>query len=403
MDAPGTARPSRVADGLAQAGVSPAGTTGIRMALQPGKGRASTPVRVTVFGAAVSLAALAIAFTFGSSFQHLFATPRLYGNDWSFTTGSPYVTEAGARQIRTLLMKDTKLVAVGEADIREFLQFGPRDDLQRVNVFGFQALRGTIGPTIVEGREPVAPGEIALGTKTIHSLGAHVGGTVQVGGGGHMETMRVVGMAVLPVAFGPGLGVGAAITLDGLRQFIPNAIANGFAARLAPGGDAQAEIANMNHTLAPLGANAQTPIEGTNLESLKRVQNFPYLLAGLLGLAALATLAHTLASSVRKRRRDFAILKTLGFERRQVSAAVAWQATTIVILALAFGIPLGIALGRWGWNAFAEQVGVVPEPVTPALFALLLVPVGILFANIIAAVPARIAGRLRPAPVLRTE
>ena len=133
------------------------------------------------------------------------------------------------------------------------------------------------------------------------------------------------------------------------------------------------------------------------------MQNFPYLLAGLLGLAALATLAHTLASSVRKRRRDFAILKTLGFERRQVSAAVAWQATTIVILALAFGIPLGIALGRWGWNAFAEQVGVVPEPVTPALFALLLVPVGILFANIIAAVPARIAGRLRPAPVLRTE
>jgi FtsX-like permease family/MacB-like periplasmic core domain len=402
VDSPG-ARPSRIADGLAHSGVSPAGAAGVRLALQPGRGRASTPVRVTVFGAAVSLAALAIAFTFGSSFQHLFSTPRLYGNDWSFTAGTPYVNGAGARKIKTLLLNEPSLVAVGEADIREYLQFGPKDDLERVNVFGFHALRGRIGPTIVEGRAPAAPDEIALGTKTIHLLHESIGDTVQVRGGGRVETMRIVGTAVLPVAFGPGLGIGAAITLEGLRRFIPNAVANGFAARLAPGVDAAAEIRTLNRTLSPFGADAQLPIDGTNLESLKRVDNFPYLLAGLLGLAALATLAHTLVASVRKRRRDFAILKTLGFERRQVSAAVAWQSTTIAILALAIGIPLGIALGRWGWNIFAQQVGVVPEPITPVVFALLLVPVGILFANIVAAVPARIAGRLHPAPVLRTE
>ena len=123
----------------------------------------------------------------------------------------------------------------------------------------------------------------------------------------------------------------------------------------------------------------------------------------LLGVAAAGTLAHTLVSSVRKRRRDLAILKTLGFVRRQVSATVAWQAATIGILAVGIGVPLGVASGRWGWNVFADQLGVVPEPVTPVVVALLLIPATIAFAVLVAAIPARIAGRLRPAPVLRTE
>ena len=237
----------------------------------------------------------------------------------------------------------------------------------------------------------------------MHALGVAVGDRIRVSNGRRADTMRVVGTAVLPVAFGPGLAEGATLTLDALRQFVPGAIANGFAARVLPGTDATAEIAKLNKQLAPTGGNAQAPLEGTNLSGLRRVENLPFLLAGLLGLAALATLAHTLATSVRKRRRDFAVLKTLGFVRRQVSAAVAWQATTIGILAVAIGIPIGIALGRWGWNVFSAQVGVVPEPVSPVVFALLLIPATILFANLVAAVPARIAGRLRPAPVLRTE
>ena len=162
------------------------------------------------------------------------------------------------------------------------------------------------------------------------------------------------------------------------------------------------ELHSLNTKLHRYESDAERPREGDELGNLQRVDDLPFLLAGLLGLSGAATLAHTLVSSVRKRRRDLAILKTLGFVRRQVSATVAWQATTIGVLALVFGVPLGIAAGRWGWNVFADQLGVLPEPVTPVL-ALLLVPAMIVFANLIAALPARIAGRLRPAPVLRTE
>ncbi|MCU1462979.1 MAG: hypothetical protein JWO37_3054 [Acidimicrobiales bacterium] len=40
------------------------------------------------------------------------------------------------------------------------------------------------------------------------------------------------------------------------------------------------------------------------------------LLAGLLALLALGTVVHTLVVTVRRRRREFAIVKVLGFERR---------------------------------------------------------------------------------------
>jgi ABC-type antimicrobial peptide transport system permease subunit len=127
------------------------------------------------------------------------------------------------------------------------------------------------------------------------------------------------------------------------------------------------------------------------------------LLAGVLGLAAAAAVAHLLVTSVRRRRRDLAILKTLGFVRRQVSATVAWQATTVVVIALAVGLPLGIAAGRWTWTFFADQLGVVPVPVIALVSVLLAIPAVIVAGNLIAAVPGRLAARTRPAEILRSE
>ena len=44
----------------------------------------------------------------------------------------------------------------------------------------------------------------------------------------------------------------------------------------------------------------------------------PLVLASLFTLSALATLVHVLVTSVRRRRKDLAILRTLGFKKRQV-------------------------------------------------------------------------------------
>jgi ABC-type antimicrobial peptide transport system permease subunit len=127
------------------------------------------------------------------------------------------------------------------------------------------------------------------------------------------------------------------------------------------------------------------------------------VLAGLLVVMALAALANTLVSSIRRRRRDLAILKTLGFLGRQVSATTAWQATTLAAAALLVGLPLGVAAGRITWLAFAHQLGVAEDVRTPMAAILLAVPATILVAVLIAAIPAVSAARTRPALVLRSE
>ena len=68
-----------------------------------------------------------------------------------------------------------------------------------------------------------------------------------------------------------------------------------------------------------------------------------------------------------------------------------------------FNGPLGIILGRWGWTALADDLGTVAEPIVPAVAVLLAVPVVIALVNVVAFVPGRIAARLRPAVVLRSE
>jgi FtsX-like permease family len=97
------------------------------------------------------------------------------------------------------------------------------------------------------------------------------------------------------------------------------------------------------------------------------------------------------------------VFKTLGFTRRQVSSSIAWQATTIGLAALVIGIPLGIVLGRVGWTLLAHELGAVAEPIWPVGAALLAVPITLVFVNLLAYFPGRLAARTRPAVVLRSE
>jgi ABC-type lipoprotein release transport system permease subunit len=73
------------------------------------------------------------------------------------------------------------------------------------------------------------------------------------------------------------------------------------------------------------------------------------------------------------------------------------------VLALVIGLPLGIVAGRWGWNVFADHLGVVPAAVVPAILLVVIAPATLIVANLLAVVPGRIASRLRPATVLRSE
>jgi ABC-type lipoprotein release transport system permease subunit len=133
------------------------------------------------------------------------------------------------------------------------------------------------------------------------------------------------------------------------------------------------------------------------------VNDLPAVISGVLVATSLAALAQTLIGAVRRRRRDLAILKTLGFDRHQVLATVVCQAMTLAAIGLLIGLPLGDAIGRWVWNSFANELGVVPDAVTPVPLLLAMVPCTVVLASLIATIPGQIAAKTRPALVLRAE
>src|SRR6185436_16846913 len=108
------------------------------------------------------------------------------------------------------------------------------------------------------------------------------------------------------------------------------------------------------------------------------------------------TLVHALATAVRRRRRDLAILATIGFSRFQIAATVAWQATTVAVVGLLVGIPIGVIAGRFATGRLAASIGSISDPVVSWL-ALAGVVVGTLvIANLVAALPGLAAARTRP-------
>ena len=190
-------------------------------------------------------------------------------------------------------------------------------------------------------------------------------------------------------------------------RLIPGSVSsepNDILVTLRPGAD-RAVQQRLLQRLVPAATSGQVipvqrPAEIVNYRSMG---DTPAYLGAALAAGAIAALGLTLMASVRRRRRDLALLKTIGFTRRQIAAAVAWQSTVAVAAGAVAGVPVGIALGRFLWGLFARQISVVPEPSVPALWVILIVAGALLLANLVALVPGRVAARTPTGLLLRAE
>jgi ABC-type antimicrobial peptide transport system permease subunit len=148
------------------------------------------------------------------------------------------------------------------------------------------------------------------------------------------------------------------------------------------------------------GVQAFRPAEIVNYRSLG---DTPVFLGAGLAAAAIAALGLTLVASVRRRRRDLAVLKMLGFTRGQLAVTIAWQSTIVALIGTVVGVPAGIALGRWLWDLFARDIHAVPDPSVPVVLIAVIALGAILLANVVAAAPARYAARTSTALLFRAE
>jgi ABC-type antimicrobial peptide transport system permease subunit len=171
-------------------------------------------------------------------------------------------------------------------------------------------------------------------------------------------------------------------------------------ARSAPGPAGAAALARYTSRYRPYVATPQEPVE---LVNFGQSVSFPLLFGVALSLFGAATMVHLLLVSVNRRRTEAGLLKVLGFLRRQVAAVVGWQATVVALAGIVAGVPLGIAAGRIAWRLFATNFGVVPVPVVPAAVLAVLACGVLVAANVLAAAPAWLAARSRPAQLLRAE
>ena len=367
---------------------SPAFAAGVRMALGSRGGRAASG---TAAAAVVAVAVTVTALTFASSFHHLTSTPTLYGQTWDYETfsGPPQ-----PKKVVNALIRTPGISQLG-AGADDTVTVGGRE----TGVRAWDNIKGTLAPTITKGRAPRAIDEVALGPKTLEGLHVTVGDHLNVRGRGVVKRMHVVGAVVLPSTKFNKLGSGAMMTFKALKSVDPGAVPGLYLATLA---DDPATAAAAKRRLDNY-FDGNIVVRPDEVGDFGRIDNMPVYIALLTALAAGAALAHALVAGVQRRRRDLAVLKTLGFTRSQVAATVAWQATTIIAVAVVIGVPLGLAVGRFAWRLFADDLGVKPEVVAPLAPVLLLIPVTLILANLVAALPGWFAARIRPAPVLRTE
>lgn len=392
--------------------ISPAATAGLRAGLASGH-RSSL---MAVLAGLVGIASVVAVLQFGASLDRLVTEPTSYGQQWDRVLDGQF----GAVPAATLLDRyrdDGRVTAMAGGTYGELAIDG-----DVVPSVGWLDLQGRTGPTVVDGRLAQQPGEVALGGALMDRFDLAVGDRFTADAGFGPRELEVVGEVVLArfnlgSFITTGLGDGAMLHVDDLfpvglpREVLQEDLPSGFEldGRLFNfvAFDLVSNGTRVDEELAEISAGqfayVRTDMRPTTIADLSRVRSVPAALAGVLALLAFGTLAHALTVSVRTRRRELAVLRTLGFDRRQLSATVRWQASAIALVAIVVGAPIGLAVGRSTWSAFAGGLH-IPDLTTTPLLLIAAIGVGtVVVANLIALVPSRRAGAIRPASVLKAE
>jgi putative ABC transport system permease protein len=392
-------------DQFARAGAPVQVTSGVRFALDRGKD-GTVPLRSTLIGVVVALTALTATVVFGAGLTAFTSTSERFGWPWTFAVEQPF-PEPPVLQQTVDLLRGRPGVGVTHGVYSQFV-IGPTGNT--VAAVGLDTKRGTSFLPLLRGRAPQANNEIVLGAKTMSSLGVHLGGIVDVSVLGAQRPFRIVGIGVFP-RFAPypgseptGLGIGAATTMNAVTSLKAQL---GAPFLLVRGGDANLARLVRHDVLHddPLLSTVlmATPQRPNDVLSYDRLTSTPLLLAAVLGLLAIASTVHLLVTGVRSRRRDVALLKTIGMSRRQALASVLVQSTTLMLISLLVAVPLGVLAGRWLWVETAHWLGIADDLALPYFEILGLVAIALVGALLIATPPGLLAARIRPAVALRSE
>ncbi|MDT4937085.1 MAG: putative transport system permease protein, partial [Pseudonocardiales bacterium] len=263
---------------------------------------------------------------------------------------------------------------------------------------------------VLDGRMPVGADEVLLAPQTISSLHTRVGGTVKLTGSTKQpQTLTVTGSGLIPEGPHNGYADGGWISTPGYESLFNDFKFHLILITIPRGLDSHQTAlvlaAAVNKALPEIGGSAdiepgQVP---TEVAEIHQVRTLPIVLGGFLGLLAMGAVGHALATAVRRRSHDLAVLRAVGMTPWQCRWVIVTQATVLAVIGLVFGMPIGLALGRTIWRVVADYTPIQYVPPVDAWALLLVGPAAVVIANALAAWPGRRAARLRIAAILRAE
>ncbi|MEU1290427.1 FtsX-like permease family protein [Kitasatospora sp. NPDC005856] len=263
------------------------------------------------------------------------------------------------------------------------------------NFYGGDDLEQEMQRQVVRGRAATGPNEIEAGPSFLREHGLELGDRLTLLLDGRRLTVTVVGEEIQgnARAFSSTDVTRAALTDD------PHAVE--YEVTLAEGADAEAYQRAVTAADPSLSAKVFAP-DPTG--PVVAVVSFATIFTVLLSVVAALGVFNTLLLTIRERRRDLGMLKSIGMTPRQVVAMTITSVTWQGVVSAAIGVPAGILAHR----LLIENVGsiVFPERLIDVWDAPLLTGLafaGVAIAVLGALVPARSAARLPIAEVLHNE
>jgi hypothetical protein len=290
---------------------------------------------------------------------------------------------------------------------RQAVAMGP-DDRGSIPLYDYTGGAKAIPVVMLSGRLPASPTEIALAPQTLDAQNVRVGDRIALTGDRGAATYTVTGSGLVPEGPRNGYAEGGWITTTGYDRLFSGFLFHIVLASVGPGVDVDDAIASLRRGIGKALPEAQgfsfrRPDPPVEVAEIRQVRVLPIALGGFLAVLAAGAVGHVLATAVRRRSRDVAVLRALGMTRSQSRWVVVTQASVLAIVGLLFGLPIGFAVGRFAWRAVADYTPLQYVAPTAAIVMLVVGPAALVVANVLAAIPGRRAARLRISQILRAE
>jgi hypothetical protein len=400
-------RRSAVAKAAARAGLPVPVVIGTRFALESGRGRTAVPIRPALVGAVTGVLGVLAAFTFSHGVSDASNHPERFGQTYQLATFMGFNNQEFGSSGKLVAALRSNPDVQGVDDAPTAVATGA-DGHASVSLYAYDSGEKALPVVVISGHMPASADEVVLAPRTLSALHTKVGARVLLRGEKQVHSYLVTGTGLVPAGPHNEYADGGWLTPDGYKSLFSGFKFHFVFVTLTPA----ARTPDAAATLAAAVAKADPTLKGVSfsvpdpppaIQQLRQVRVLPGLLGAFLVVLAVGAVGHALATAVRRRSHDLAVLRALGMTQWQCRRVVITQATVLAVVGLIFGVPLGLAIGRSVWRVVADYTPLQYVPPFALWAMVLVVPAALLLANLLAAWPGQRAARLRVAQILRAE